>query len=78
VNAYHLQAYGILTGDNVDYLATLTTVQLSRLWLRVRDRIGDGGHFGWDWPTLWAVHPHFAAVLRAIGRELAAREGGAQ
>lgn len=48
------------------YLKTLTIKQLVRLRSRIWDRIGYGGHFGWDWPTLWAVHPGYAQVLREI------------
>ena len=58
------------------YLDTLSSAQLKRLYGRIYDRIaGYGGAcYGLDWPTLRAVWPHSASVMRSILERLAAQE----
>lgn len=50
-------------GINLD---TFTDTELRRMDGRIWDRIGSGGLYGWDWPTLRVTYPHFAQVIRAI------------
>lgn len=50
----------------------LTCIQLSRLYNRTWERMtaGDGYQpFGYDWPTVYAVHPGFADVLISLRTE---------
>ncbi len=54
-------------------LRDLTLKQLERLHRRVYDSLGDGGWYGWDWPTIRAIHPGKAAALRALVDEIKRR-----
>ena len=51
--------------DPVD-LKTLSDEQLEARFNELHDELPDGGHFGWDWPTLRASLPELYEKLHAI------------
>lgn len=54
-------------------LRDFNDTQLARLWIRLHSRLGDGGHFGWDWPTLRAVKPGLFRAMDDVRREIRRR-----
>jgi len=59
-----------MSDNQITYLHSLSPVKLYRLSWRMWERIGPGGCYGWDRPTLNIVHPHLSAVdmtIRYIG-----------
>ena len=50
----------------MNFLRTMTMNQLYRLYCRVYDSLGSGGHFGWDWPTLSMVYPEKYTALKML------------
>ena len=53
----------------IDYLNSLTNTQLERLYNRIYERYTRGNGYqpwGYDWPTLRVLCPHFYAVMRYI------------
>lgn len=52
-------------------LRDLTVPQLERCYRRIQASMGNGGRYGWDWPTAHAVWPSKAAALKAIIAEMA-------
>ncbi len=56
------------------FMEHFTDSQLDDQYTEVYESIPYGGHFGWDWPTLWAVLPEEAAKLSAIRAEMRRRK----
>ena len=54
-------------------LKDLSYKQLTRLFHRVMRSAGDGGLYGWDWPTLHAVFPAKYRLLKGIMAEARSR-----
>lgn len=57
-------------------LRSLTTAQIVRTYNKTFDifRRNTGGPlWGWDYPTLWAVYPGWANVLRSLRLEMLRR-----
>lgn len=50
-------------------LQALTDEQLVAHFDRLYDELPDGGHFGWDWPTLRLSLPDQYAKMHAIRQE---------
>lgn len=51
------------------YILSLSDSALIRFYFRIWDRIGYGGRYGWDWPTLRACYPQFAEAIQIIKAE---------
>ena len=55
-------------------LEDLSSPQLARVYRKVARSVPDGGHFGWDWPTLRMPYPAKAQILRRVLEILRERE----
>lgn len=51
----------------------LNDAQVQRVWNKLYDRLGDGGWYGWDWPTLRAVNPGLYNSLVRVANEVSHR-----
>jgi hypothetical protein len=62
----------------MNFLGTLTDVQLNRLYRKILKRIneclGGGLQYGWDLPTLGMCDPGLARAYRAVHSEFRRRE----
>ena len=52
-----------LPGQHKQAILEMNTREQTRLFITIRKRLGDGGHFGWDWMTAHIIHPHLTKAL---------------